>query len=628
MKMQHKNLMRSVGIGLVALFWLTASAQETHPTPKMSPERVQQIAAMLPAEPAGFGPPCSDRVAWRSASSRYDSSVGAAQELIKSPIPPWVDNDYLEFSRKGTRPKGEAMLRARDGQLSTLVLAECSDWRGRFLPRIAEQLDVISGQKSWTLPAHDGKLENFDGTRYFVELNSAALGHVVAETLYLLGDKLPADTRKRAMDALNLRIFEPTRRLIAGKDHEFWLDAASNWNAVCWNGVASAALTVLPSIQERAYFAAAAELYSEGYLRSYTPSGYAEEGIGYWGYGFDAYEDLREQLWLSTKGKVDLYNNEQARKAALFPFQFQMLPNVYADFADARFGTKPDAYLMARIDYIFNLGLHTAPEATNLTGNLPDAILKVFPLPSRVTQQQGPVGYDALIGLHTYYPDAGVLVDRPGAGGRLAITIKAGGNGGHSHNDIGSYAIGLNGTQPVGDPGGPLAYNATTFSSTRFQSKLLNSFGHPVPEIDGVLQLDATKVSAAVLSTSFSPEKDQIAIDLSHAYSNDKLTGLVRTMTYRRGGRGSVDIQDSFRLAGPVEVEESFPTHGSVRQVDANTLVFDYQGAHLKVTIAGPAAFTLTKEDVNEYGDPFLRVGVRIHFTTSASVLMHFSEDD
>ena len=584
---------------------------------------VDEIAPLLPAAPAGLGQPCADRVSWTPVSDRLADKVHAAEAALKSPIPAWNDEDYLDFSRTGNGPRGEAMLRGRDGELSMLVLAECSEWNGRFLDRIGEQLDVISAQRSWTLPAHDGKLENYSGHRYFVDLNAASLGYIVAETLYLLGDKLPANVRLRAMAALDQRIFTPTRRLVEHKDHEFWLDAPSNWNAVCWNGVTSAALTVLPDREQRAYFAAAGRFYSSAYLRSYSADGFAEEGIGYWSYGFGAYEHLREQLWSSTRGKIDLYDQEQARKAALFPFQFEMLPGVYADFADAQFMTKPDPSLMARIDRIFRLHLmDSAPQ--QVASNLSEVILQTFPIPSE--RQASSSGYAALIGDHTFYQDSGVLVSRPVPGGHLGVTIKAGGNGGHSHNDIGSYSIGLGTVQPVGTPGGPLFYTATTFTSTRFTSKLLNSFGHPVPEVDGQLQLEATKVKAPIVSTSFTPEKDTLTIDMTSAYSVPSLKSLTRTLVYSRVGGGSVDVTDDFQSSKPIDIEESFPTHGTVRQIDPKTLEFDLEKSNLRVTISSPAPFTLTQQTVSDYGVTFTRAGAKMHFDSSAKITMHFSE--
>ncbi len=603
---------------------MTCSPQEA-PIAPLPKERVAEMASMLPARPAGFGLPCSTRAAWTPLVPRLQGEVRHAEQFQSKPLPPWNDDLYLEFTRKGTRPAGEAMIRDHDGQLSTLVLAECSEWRGRFLPRIAEQLDAISAQRSWTLPAHDVDLENFKGTRYYVDLGASSLSRVVAETLYLLGDSLPEATRKRAMDALEQRIFAPMRDSIAGNHRQFWFHRSSNWNAVCWAGVAGSALTVLPDRDQRALFAAAAQFYGDAYLDSYTPDGYAEEGIGYWGYGFSNYEQLREYLWISTSGKVDLYDNPRAQRSAIFPFQFQMLPGVYADFGDAQFGVKPNLALMARIDRIFGLNMFPGQkDQGSIGGALPDAMLNAFPVPSERRSTTAAHGYDALVGLRTFYPDAGVLVSRPQAGGRLGVTIKANGNAGHSHNDIGSFSIGLGKTQPVGDPGGPIAYTAGTFGPKRFESRLLNSFGHPVPVVDDQLQLDATTVQAALLSESFTPENDRISIDLSKAYSVPKLTSLVRTLNYNRTGPDVVTIDDEFKLSGPMDVEESLPTHGSWKQLSPTTLQFDLDSAHLKVSVSG-GAFTVNSDVVNEYGQTFTRVGLRLHLERSCTVTMVFT---
>jgi hypothetical protein len=165
-----------------------------------------------------------------------------------------------------------------------------------------------------------------------------------------------------------------------------------------------------------------------------------------------------------------------------------------------------------------------------------------------------------------------VLVARPAAGGRLAVTIKAGGNGSHSHNDIGSFAIGLGATQPLGDPGGPYFYTSRTFTADRYQSRLLNSYGHPVPVVAGRLQLDATKVHAPVLKTQFTDATDTMTIDLTNAYDSPGLRRLERTMRFSRAGDGAVEIEDRFELNGAAEVEESLPTHGAWKQLDAQTL--------------------------------------------------------
>jgi hypothetical protein len=611
---------------LLLILAIPAIAQTTLTYPELSQARRAAIASMLPEKPAGFGVPCANRAAWKAAAQYFQSSIDRAQTLIAAPLPPWDDEAYLRYSRDGDRNEGQAMLGRHSGQLTPLVLAECSEWKGRFLPRIAQQLDAISAEPSWTLPAHDPQLLNLHGTRYYVDLNAAALGHNVAEALYLLGNKIPLKTRQRTMAALELHVFGPMRRAYAGQEQTFigWLTVQHNWNAVCHNGVTDAALTILPSRNDRALFAAAAEHWVPNYLDSFSASGYDNEGIGYWVYGFSNYNELREQLWYSTHGKIDLYDNPHARKAALFGFQFAMLPGVYADFGDAHFGYKPDQTFLAVIDRTFGLGVYPDDLAI-IRGEhfdaLPAAVYAAFPNNS---QRHDPGASAAdLLGPRAWYPENGILVDRSAPNGDLAITIKAGGNGNHSHNDVGSYSIALKGTQIVGDPGGPSFYIADTFSPRRYTYRLLNSFGHPVPEIDGKFQLEATTVHPTVVSTNFSGQQDSIVMDITPAYNDPNLKKLLRTMNYFRSS-GSVEITDDFDLNAPTDIVESFPTHGAMKQIDDKTIQIDYQDAHIQISIDAPAAFTLTQDKVDDMGNPFTRIGATMHLDKSAKVVMHF----
>jgi hypothetical protein len=586
---------------------------------ELSDARIAAITQMLPEKPAGFGLPCSDRTAWEPVAHDYSGNVQKAEALIASPLPPWAEDKYQLYWKTGDRSIGEAMMRAHDQQLGPLVLAECSEWKGRFLPRIEEELDAITAQESWVEPAH---------RRYAVDLNASSLGHEVAEALYLLGDKLSADVRQRAIDGLERNVFSPMRKSFAGIHPDSWLRVHSNWNAVCLDGTVGAALAALPDRNDRALFVAAAEHYSPNYLFSFKDSGYDEEGIGYWVYGFSNYLELREELWLATGGKIDLFDNPKARRAALFGFQFAMLPGVYAPFADAHFGGTPDPVLLAAINRIFRVGIPVDPgtaRSSPFDRALPLAVLAGFPIRSE-RNDSGDTGAANLIGLRTNYGDAGILVDRPAPGGDLAITIKAGGNGPHSHNDIGSYSIGLGTTQPVGDPGGPSFYTADTFGPKRLDSRLLNSFGHPVPEVDGKLQLDATKVELPPVTTSFSPDEDTISMDITPAYDDPNLRKLVRTMRYFRTGDRSIEIQDDFEIGGPADIVESLPTHGTCRQIDAKTLQFDFEDAHLQVSVEAPANFTVTQDKVDDYGNAFTRVGVNLHLERSGKIIMRFKK--
>jgi hypothetical protein len=598
---------------------------------ELEAKRVQEIAGMLSAQPSGFGVPCSNRAAWTAKATALQSSITDAEQALTTPLPPFDPEGYLAFTKTGDRQPMERNLHARSGQLVPLVLAECVEYKGRFLPRIAEVLDSLVAQPSWTLSAHDAKLVNFNGTRYYVDLNAADMGDTFAETLYLLGNKIPADTRKRVAEGMEKHVFGPMRQsyLQGGDpaDHSgnWWLYGDMNWNAVCLKGVTGAALAMLTGKEDRAMFVAAAEHYVQHYDNGFASDGYDTEGLGYWNYGFSHFVELRENLFRATKGKVDILANDKMEKVAMFGLQFPMLPNNSAPYGDAGRMPQADEHLVAMISRIFQLP-QSAPAPLVSSGishvGLTSLAFDLFPIKGDQLPAPKSVSGHAL---QTYYPDMGVLVSRPAPGQNFAVTIKAGGNTTHSHNDVGSYVLGMGKVQPVGDPGGPGFYNAATFGPQRLDFKLMNSFGHPVPEIGGKFQLDASKIKPAVLSHSLSDAEDRLTIDMTSAYDIPELKQVKRTLVHNRGGEGSVEVTDEFNLTKGTEIIESIPTHGTWEQLDAHTLLFKYDGAQVRATIDAAVPVTVSETKVDEYRNPFTRVEVHVPLAASGKVTMRFT---
>ncbi len=622
--------------GLVLFLIVGGLLQPIFPQPyaELSTAKIHEIAGTLTEQPSGFGRPCSDRAAWSARAAELSSLAGQAQQAMETPLPPFDENAYLQFSRTGDRQPMERNLHQRMEQLVPLVLAECAEYQGRYLPRLAEVMDSLAAMPSWTLSAHDPQLLNLHGVRYYVDLNAADMADNLAEALYLLGDKIPETTRKHVMNEMEKHVFGPMRQSFAtgnsGSDHNgnWWLYADMNWNAVCIKGVTGAALAVLPGVDDRALFVAAAEHYIQHYEAGFNPDGYDPEGLGYWNYGFSHFIELRENLIRVTHGKIDLLASTKMRKVALFGIEFPMMPGNAAAFGDAGVMPKPDPHLIRMIDPIFQISPATSATEEHSSGvqhaGLPSIALDLFPVPGDELPTPPEVSHHDL---QTYYADSGVLVSRPAPGQDFAVTIKAGGNTTHSHNDIGSFVIGLDGVQPVGDPGGPRYYTGATFGPHRLDSKLLNSFGHPVPEIDGHLQLDATKVKATVLSHSFSPREDRIVIDMTPAYDVAELKQMTRTLVHSREGSGMVEITDEFHLTKPGVVIESLPTHGTWQKIDDHTLLFTLGGQRLRVTIQTPAPVTFSETKVDDYGNAFTRVAAQVAVEGSSKITMRFTPE-
>jgi hypothetical protein len=617
--------------------FLIASLQPSYsqqPYTDLSTAKIHEIAGMLAEQPSGFGSPCSDRVAWSARAAELSVVTQQAQQVIGTPLPLFDETAYLQFTRTGDRQPMERNLNQRAGQLVPLVLAECAEYQGRYLPRIAEVMDSLAGMPSWTLSAHDPLLLNLHGVRHFVDLNAADMADNLAEALYLLGNGIPEATRKHVMDEMERHVFGPMRQSFAtgdsasGRNNNWWLYADMNWNAVCVKGVTGAALAVLPRVEDRALFAAAAAQYIQHYGDGFDPDGYDTEGLGYWNYGFSHFIELRENLLRATSGKIDLLASPKMQKVALFGIEFPMMPGNAAAFGDAGVMPRADEHLVRMIEHVFQIS-PPAPKAEEHSSGIQHAgltsiALDLFPVPGDELPAPPAVSRHEL---QAYYADSGVLVSRPALRQGLGVTIKASGNTTHSHNDIGSFVIGLDGVQPVGDPGGPRYYTGATFGPHRLDFELLNSFGHPVPEIDGHLQLDATKVKVNVLSHSFSHGEDRIVIDMTPAYDVVELKQITRTLVHSREGNGMVEITDEFHLTKPAVIIESLPTHGTWQKVDDHTLLFTLGGKQLRVTIQAPNPVTFTETKVNDFGNAFTRVAVKVAVEGSSRVTMRFTQE-
>ncbi|MEC5385328.1 hypothetical protein VVD49_06310 [Uliginosibacterium sp. H3] len=584
-------------------------------------QRVTDLTRVVPAQARGSGPVCSDRAAWEAPgmAARLSALTAAASKLLVQNFPEWNDDAYLEYSRKGTRPNGERMMNARKAWLYPLVIAECVEWKGRFLPAIERTLSELDAQATWTWATHDATLRNFRDHRYEVDLLAADTAHELAQTLYMLGPQLGAEVRGKTMEALEARVFAPMRQSFnqGGRDH-WWLQADHNWNAVCLKGVVGAALAVLPDARDRAMFVAAGEHYIRKYVAGFPADGYALEGPGYWNYGFSHFTELRELLMQATAATVDLFADARVREVALYAYRIEMLPGNIAAFGDASRNTKMDDFTRAYANQVFALGMPqqlaslpiTAVQAPN-SAPLVKAVMTLFAQPAAVPEASTPARGNTRIGLQSYFDQVGVLVSRPASSGRLGVSIKSGGNGNHSHNDVGSYAIGLVAEQPTGDVG-MTVYSAKTFSKQRYTIKGINSYGHPVPLPAGTLQSEATKVAPRVLTTQFSDAADEITLDIMAAYTEPSMVSLTRRLRHERGRSENVLIEDRFAFRSPQIFETALIAGNNWKDRGDGRIALWQKNEVLQAQVESSAPYELVSEKVDEEGLTFTRIAIRL----------------
>jgi hypothetical protein len=601
------------------------------PLPGLDPARVKAIAAMLPETPAGAGRPIPDRVFWDrlAADSRYAGIVPAAEKLLTTPLPPWAADSYLDYSRDGNRTRYQNAENQRRTRLAVLVLAECLENKGRFLAPLATLIDSLCEEKTWVLPAHDAKLQNYNGKSIDIDLVSSLLAAQMGTTDYLLGDKLPPATRLRLRENVKRRVLDPFRDMIMGKrEPNWWVTTDNNWNAVCLNGVIGAALSLEPSRQERGRFVAAGERYSKSFLSGFTSDGYCGEGLGYWNYGFGNYDVLSEAVRQATGGKLDLLAQPAARMPALFGARIQIMNGISPAFADCPVFAKPSAPLMVSLNRRFSLGLpqyarlDTAPIGSVYETMVYAMAENAPPVPAPA-ERSG----DSAAGLpvRDFFDAAGILIARPGQKGtaKLGVALKGGSNAEHhNHNDVGSYVVVVGDRPVLLDPGAE-TYTARTFSARRYDSKLLNSSGHPVPKFGDVLQQPGPKARGKVVNTAFTPDTDTFTLDIASAYALPALKSLTRTWVYSRKGDGALTVTDKVSLSNPTPYGTALLTLGGwQKNADGTLFVYDGENAVTVAIDTGGKPYTVIEEVIREDAAVApTRIGINLDSPVSDAVV-------
>ena len=505
------------------------------------------------------------------------------------------------------------------GGFRRLVVAECLEDRGRFIPKIADYVDAFAAQRSWTLPAHDGTLTCFNGAPH-VDLVSGEISLTLAFCSDWLGDRLPAATRAKIRAEVERRTFRPHldhARGVRKIPGHWWLHAGNNWNSVCNACVVRAALALVEDRRLRAEFVAIAEASVPFALKGYTDDGYCSEGMGYWNYGWGHHLQMGLSVRAATGGRVDLFADPKCKTVMRYAYGFQILNGQSPHFADG--GGNADAANLA-------LGRQIWPDLVNTAALKSPAFSghpAVFSLRA-FGQEPAPVAPTLdILPPRSWFPDAQVLLARA-RHPEQTLTFGVGFKGGHNaelhnHNDIGSYYVMLDGVEMTGDPGGEV-YTRRTFSKDRYVSKVLNSYGHPVPVVGGQLQRTGRAAAAKVLRASFTDAKDEVAIEYAAAYAVPALKSLVRTLAFDRV-RNVLTVSDRIVCTAPTAFEVPVITYRTWRKNAAATaFTFDKSATtqrKLEMAVAASAPVRFREERIENPSRPDVQ---RLAFAFEAPV--------
>jgi hypothetical protein len=563
---------------------------------------VKRIEKYLDGKPFFFGRPIGDRAVWDTLAGReeFKHYIPDAEKLIDAPIEPLTEAMYLDYYKTGRRSGYNSHVRR--SYACTFAMAECLENQGRFIAPFERYVKAICDEPTWVIPAHDNDdADNYYGRTVDIELFSALWGWQLATCESMLGDKLDPEIRSLIRRKLHEFVLDPVREMVmAHRPENNWMRTESNWNAVCWSGVTGTALAILESKEDRAFFIEAARSYSRYYLRSFTSDGYCSEGVGYWNFGYGHFVILAEMIYQATHGKMDLFAHPEARPPASYAARIEILNGLYPSFADCSVNAQPNPAIMSFVNRRFKLGIARWNQPivsdefpTNLMTALPNSASEAAPA---AMEFPGP-------GVRSWFDQAGILIVRPQpeSSCRLAAALKGGSNGEHhNHNDVGSFVVVVGKELLLVDPGSEV-YTRRTFSNRRYDSKVLNSWGHSVPVVAGTLQTTGRQAYGKVTHLNFTDDVDTVTFDLQSAYAVPELTRLERTFTYDRRGQGTLTVMDEAAFTEPKSFETAVITLSGNKRLAPDTMLIQGENEAVRIAIdTGGNPFEIREEQIQE----------------------------
>lgn len=577
-----------------------------------TPERAAEIARMLSGKAVGLGSPIGDRAAWARIPGGAEV-VSYAVQSASAPVPELSDELYLAFKKTGSRREFEDAASRRRMRLTWFVLAECIEDKGQFLEPAEREIAAILDERVWTLPAHDRDLKSFNG-QPVVDLAASQRGWILALADYLLGDRLRPEIRMRIRAEVARRVLLPYKEAVMGSSPQGapWIKdkAKTNWNPVCHAGIVGAALALGGEPAELAWYVSAAENFIPYYFDGFGKDGYCQEGLGYWNYGFGHFVMLAETVGRATGWQIDFSLLDKVQAILAYPERIALFPGVYPAFSDMDPTVQPEPWIPALV-----------LSRSDRKGS-PCRLTKKMPLTEALAAATARSGGEAAhrLALRDEFPDAGVYVVRgegASSGKGLAIAFMVGNNGEpHNHDDIGSYVVARDGRIVLADPGAEV-YTARTFGPRRYESRVLNSFGHPVPAPGGALQDTGAQARGSITNSKLSPQADSFLINLGQAYAKSApgLEALTRRIEFLRVPKPEIRITDTADFRGRGFLETALVTFGSCAGKDPGELTVASEGSGLVVKMSSNRGPVACSQDVIDEtlpgGKKPLRIGLR-----------------
>ena len=459
--------------------------------------------------------------------------ISEAEKMLLEPLDYLPLSLYKDFLRTGSRENYETPYFRKRIRLSTLVMAEIVENRGRFMDRIEDELWSLFGEPGWVIPPHNSYIRDTqqlpvpDTGKPVLDLFAMESGGIAAMALNLLEDKLTPSLVRTIEAELRRRIIDPYL-----SSWFWWMgwkgeEKLNNWTVWCTQNLLITAFAIELNQDEYHAILDKALLSLSDWYSQYGDDGCCDEGAHYWHAAglcfFGAVMIINE---VSSGALEWLFKEEKMKNIASYIINMHIDGEWYINFADC----SPKAGELGAREYLFG-------KAVGDTALMRQAMLD-FREHIRILEEGGILPFDdnkynlwykwlkfryagelssgelpAETGPRPFvhYPSVGLSIYRKG---RTLLAVKTGGNDdSHNHNDTGSVILSA-GSHPVLADIGVETYTKKTFSPERYTLFPMQSLYHNVVNFNGIGQKEGKAFHASdVVST---PEG--ITMKLAHAY--------------------------------------------------------------------------------------------------------------
>lgn len=508
-------------------------------------------------------PVYAQRKEWLEVTDKTKTEWLAAAEKYKNFSWPTITADhYLFFSRTGKNMPYLTRFYERRSALGILVLSECLEGEGRFLDQIINGIYCMCEETSWITPFDMSLRKEIlprpsDRT---VDLSCTETGALLAWTYYLLKDQLDGIS-PRICQRIETEIRERLIVPYLTRDDYWWMGFVetpriNNWNPWCNKNMLMCFLILEIDRETKSEGIVKIMKSLDAYLSAYPPDGCCDEGPMYWGAAGGGLHTCLELLHQMSSGRIDIYGQPIVRKIGQYLYKVHIHDRYFVNFADgdAIVGIDSTVYnygLDIRDENLTGLGANAKPKKPAVFNwfGMYEYLLDMFNEKKRNgSRAKTPYVRDAWMD-HTQ-----VMTARQQAGSKngFFLAAKGGHNAeSHSHNDVGSFIVYLDGNPLLIDVGTE-EYTAKTFSEQRYELWYLQSAYHNCPTVRGILQKNGQQYMAKAVRYNSTDLCAEISMDIAGAYPED--AGIVswsRICRLNRGEQVCVEIIDDYILKEP-----------------------------------------------------------------------------